>query len=98
MNVRRVELTIEELVVEGVDVGDRGRFVASLEHELTRLFQRQRVPEAWGGGDPPEAPPHGAAPALPAQRSPEAWGCAVAERVHASVTAAEAPALERSGP
>jgi hypothetical protein len=39
-----LELHIEELVLHGIDLRDRERIAAAVEHELARLFAERGVP------------------------------------------------------
>jgi hypothetical protein len=41
---QKVELHIDELVLEGFSAGDRYRIGEALERELTRLFEERGVP------------------------------------------------------
>ncbi len=46
MKPRRIEMRIDELLLEGVDPRDRGRVLASLERELARRMARGELPHA----------------------------------------------------
>jgi hypothetical protein len=51
MGIRpRVELHIEELVLEGFPLGDRYRIGEALEAELTRLLEERGVPGSFISG------------------------------------------------
>jgi len=43
----RIEVHIEELILEGFAPGDRWRVGAAVQEELGRLFSRQGVPPGW---------------------------------------------------
>ena len=46
MRPRRIELHLDELVLEGIDPRDRDRVVASLERELSEHLARGEHPRA----------------------------------------------------
>jgi hypothetical protein len=50
MKPRAIEVTIGELVLEGVSPGDRHRVAAALEGELGRLLAERGLPEGLAGG------------------------------------------------
>ncbi len=45
MKQNRIDLNIEELILDGFETGDGERIKASVERELTRLLVEQRVSE-----------------------------------------------------
>jgi len=47
---QKVELHIDELVLEGFSAGDRYRIGEALERELTRLFEEKGVPGSFTSG------------------------------------------------
>ena len=50
MKPRAIEVTIGELVLEGVSPAERLRIGAALESELGRLLAERGLPEGVGGG------------------------------------------------
>jgi len=51
----RIELKIDNFVLEGIDPRHRGRVVSALEKELTRLFMEKGAPQSMSqGGDAAE--------------------------------------------
>lgn len=72
MKPQRIEVSLDEILLEGVAPHDRRRFVDALERELTRLL---------GQGAPPRDP-RGPAIAEPtAAQGPDALGAHVARAI-----------------
>lgn len=46
MSTQRIEINIEELVLEGFDVMDQHKLGMALQNELQRLFIEQGIPES----------------------------------------------------
>lgn len=78
----RLDLHIGELVLHGVEPGDRERLAADIERELARLLTEGGLPAAVlseGGGT---VHLDGAALALPAGSPPAELGAAIAREAH----------------
>jgi hypothetical protein len=76
----RVELRIDELVLDGLWAPDRQRFSEAVEQELTRLLAGCGAPRPLAGGGVPAL--DGGAFLLPAGASPEAAGVQVARALY----------------
>jgi hypothetical protein len=70
--VRRVEVQIDELVLDGFERGDSARLAAQLPRELTQLITRRGLPD-------PMSPAEGGASALSDEPTPGAIARAVYE-------------------
>jgi hypothetical protein len=55
MKPQAIEVTIDELVLEGVSPAERLRIGAALESELGRLLAERGLPEDLAGGDQRDA-------------------------------------------
>jgi len=76
----RLDLHIGELVLHGVDPGDRERLAADIERELARLLDHGGLPAALAAGGSVRL--DAAALALPAGSPPEELGPAIAREAH----------------
>ena len=76
----RLDLHIGELVLHGVDPGDRERLAADIERELVRLLDQGGLPAALASGGSLHL--EGAALSLPAGSPPAELGAAIAHEVH----------------
>ncbi len=77
----RVELNIDELVLEGFSPGDRYRIGEALEKELTRLLEVRGVPESLTSGGEIEKINGGSFEVAPGARA-ERIGSQVARAVY----------------
>lgn len=91
----RLDLHIGELVLHGVDPGDRERLAADLERELARLVAEHGVPPALAQGGNLHL--EGAALTLPAGSPPEELGAAIAREAHARISGPPAAADTAAG-
>jgi hypothetical protein len=83
MTVRRCELHIDELILEGVRPSDASRVGAALEHELERLVRERGAP------DPRVAAAAGAVPvemSLRPGETPGALGTRLAGAIYGRLT------------
>jgi hypothetical protein len=76
----RVDLRIDELVLDGFAAADRHRLGEAVERELTRLLAGGARPRPLAGGGAPAL--DGGAFLLPAGASPEAAGVQVARALY----------------
>ncbi len=81
----RLEIHIEELVLEGFAPGDRHRIGEAIQHELTRLFAQTPVSGKITAHDGAARVDAGAFTAKPGS-SPAEIGAAVARAVHGRLT------------
>ncbi len=81
--MKRVELHIDELVLDGFALGDRGRIGDAVETELARLFGQQGVRAAASKQVP--ALDAGSF-RVDASRKPEMIGRQVARQIHQAVS------------
>src|SRR5262249_7839883 len=91
---------IGELVLHGVEPGDRERLAADIERELARLLEEGGLPAALAAGGTVHL--DGAALALPAGSPPEELGAAIAREAHGRIrargSAEAAPPIEPIAP
>ena len=74
----RVELRIDELVLEGVERADAPAVAAAVERELGRLLANRRD---WGAGESRDRVDAGTIE-MPSRGSPEVLGARIARAVH----------------
>jgi hypothetical protein len=85
----RVDLHIGELVLYGVDPGDREAIAGDAERELARLLAERGLPPALAQGGSVRL--EGAALTLPAGSPPGELGRAIAREAHGRISGGEAP-------
>ena len=81
--MRRIDLHIEELVLDGFPPGDRHRIGAALERELARLLSEageRGLPATWAGGGEAARLDGGRFEMRPGTR-PERMGAQIAQSV-----------------
>ena len=83
----RIEVTVEELVLDGFGPGERERIAESFRRELDRLLRVRGLPGAVDATHDAV----GGLPELPRTGSPQRLGEALAEAVHACLSGPGAP-------
>lgn len=91
MKSARLDLRIEELILEGVAPEDSARLSAALQRELSRLIQERGLPAELRG----ETPALSSSVVLRSGASAESTGTEVARALYSSMIGAAAP---RKGP
>jgi hypothetical protein len=93
----KVELHIEELVLEGFDPRDRHRMRDAVERELARLLGEGSRPAARRFTRDAEVPELQASFAVPVGSTLDQTGAQVARAVHETVGQASATPISRKG-
>ena len=83
-----IKLHIDSLVLQGFNSADRGRIVAAMQQELTRLLAERGVPPSLGQGDSVAQVDGGQFQITPGDRA-GAIGSRVAQHVYKGLTGAK---------
>ena len=76
----RIELAIDELILDGVANIDQAELVQAIEQELAGLIQGGGIPETWSGPRAPEAL-NGGVHQVPPAASTRTVGAQVAQAI-----------------
>jgi hypothetical protein len=84
VNARRISIDIDELVLVGIDPGDRGAVAAAVERELARRLSATELPAAFGSTTEISLIDAGELTA-PSGASPAVLGTSIAQSVHQGI-------------